>query len=909
MNRTHSRWALPAALACALLMVTQVLAGVFAPSARAADESAVDNYGACLAKEKKGDLLVLVDTSASLKSTDAAGARVKAGKYLLSQLADFADQADVELTVNVSGFANRYEPGGSWDALNPSSVDKALAKVDAFADRNTGEGTDYWLGLDGSRRDLATRAQQRPTKCQAILFFSDGTLDIDRAPDEADKPIDRPYDPENRLNSDQDRARAKERAAADMCRDGGLADQIRAGHVVILAVGLTPDEAGAQDFDLMKRVATGQGEAGPCGKIQKPPPGKFTLVSDIDDMLFEFDKYTNPGQEPRVQERKVCQGGVCPDGAHAFVLDDSITRIRILGQATIDQAQVFLVAPSGAEVELKQSQAPVKAELDGATLSYQWPSQRSFALTADRGSSKAWAGQWQVVFVDPKSDSPTGVSRTSLHLYGDLFPAWPKAEETEIRAGEPTEIILGLQRSDGTAVDPTTLLGKVSMDVSLVSDGLVKDLATGLTKDQITKPLKLDGEDLTPGSYSLRLRLNVTTADSKDGQGKAIPGTQLAPQVVDVPLEVLAPYGYPTVAESVNFGAADGEVNLSGTLSVNGPGCVWVGSQQPEILAGPEGVTELNVSSQHGRAEDCLRVEEGQTAELPVQLTSPQTGTGGLSGTFVARIAPLDAPDRAEDVEVEYRADLTRPLNTRNFVLTLILALILGPGIPLALLWLTKRANAKIPDRPLLYQEIPVQVQRDVQRDGGPLAFADGDLRQMAQIPSGGTRNLPLGGVELVAKTGASPFGEGSVQVSAPPRWVGTTEGVGASASLPLAVHNNWVLLHDPTGPADQAALLFLVAGEATPARREELLIDASRKAPDLLARIRAAAAEAGIAGPPAPPPGGGTPFGDGPGPAAPNPFGAPGDPNAFGGPGPFGGPPGSAPPSGGPTGGSPFGG
>ncbi|NLT31434.1 MAG: VWA domain-containing protein [Propionibacterium sp.] len=894
-----------AAVLLAVLLVGQVLAGVFLPRpAQAAEESAVDNYGACLASEKKGDLLVLVDTSASLQTTDAAGARVDAGKYLLTQLAEFAEQAEVELSVTVSGFANRYEPGsGRWDALNPSSVDKVLAEVDDFRQRNTGQGTDYWLGLDGSRRDLANRAEQRPTKCQAIIFFSDGTLDIDRAPDEADNPIDRPYDPDNPLGNDADRNRAREKAAADMCRDGGLADQVRASNIVILAVGLTPDEAGARDFDLMKRVATGQGDAGPCGSIQEPPPGKFTLVSDIDDLLFEFDKYTNPGQEPTVTERKVCQGGVCPDGAHAFVLDNSITKIRVLGQATIDRAQVFLIAPNGHEIELEHSPTPVATELDGVELSYQWPSERSFALTADHAAATTWSGQWQVVFVDPSAESPTGVSRTSLHLFGDLFPAWPGAADTEIRAGESAEITLGLQRSDGTAVDPTGLLGEVTLDVSLVTGGLAKELATGLTKDQIAQPLNLDGENLTPGSYSLRLRLNVTTAGTTDDEGNDVPGTQLAPQVVDVPVEVLAPYGYPGLAESVNFGSADGEVNLTGTLAVTGPGCVWVTSQQPDILTGPEGVTDVTIASDHAQAESCLRVEEGATAELPVRLTSTQVGTGGLSGTFTARIAPLDAPDQAQDVEVDYRADLTRPLNTRNFVLTLILALILGPGIPLALLWLTKRANAKIPDRPLLYQEIPVQIQRDVQRNGAPLAFVDGDLRQMAQIPAGGTRQLTLGGVELAAKTGASPFGEGRVEVNGTPRWVGTTRGAGSSASLPLAVHNNWVLLHDPTGPADQAALLFLVAGEATPARREELLIDANRKAPDLLTRIRAAAAEAGVTAPPGPPQGGGTPFGTAPGPAGPNPFGAPGPVN------PFGGPPQAGPPTGGQPGGSPFGG
>lgn len=62
-----------------------------------------------------------------------------------------------------------------------------------FANRNTGQGTDYWLGLDGARKDLAARQAQDPdrNRCQAIVFFTDGSLDIDRAPpDEQQHPID-----------------------------------------------------------------------------------------------------------------------------------------------------------------------------------------------------------------------------------------------------------------------------------------------------------------------------------------------------------------------------------------------------------------------------------------------------------------------------------------------------------------------------------------------------------------------------------------------------------------------------------------------------------------------------------------------------------------------------------------------
>lgn len=864
MTRVIRHWP-PLLLSLLLLAPVVLLSLVSVPRAAAVEESAVDNFGACLAGEKKGDILVLVDTSSSLQTTDAAGARVAAGKYLLTQLASFAEQAEVELSVMVSGFANRYEAGsGRWDPLNPSSIDRVLSEVDDFQTRNTGFGTDYWLGLDGARRDLAARAQQRPTECQAIVFFSDGALDIDRAPDEADNPIDRPYDPDNPLRNDTERSQARDRAAADMCRNGGLADQIRAQHIVLLAVGLTPDEAGARDFDLMRRVATGTGDAGECGAIQSPRPGEFALVADIDDLLFEFDKYSQPGREPVVYEGKVCQGQVCPDGAHSFVLDDSISKIRLLGQANIDGAQIFLVAPNGTDLEIQHSLSTTTADVDGVQVSYQWPSERSVALTAEHNGADNWAGQWQIVFVDPTSTSPDGVSRTSIHLFGDLFPAWPDAGTTELRAGESAEVTLGLVRSDGTAVDASALLGEVTLDASLVIGGQERDLAVGLTKDTIATPFTLNTSDIPPGNYTMRLRLNVTTAATQSPDGEAIPGTALAPQVVDVPVTVLMPLGYPEVGQVVNFGSAVGDLNLTAALPVTGPGCVWVIPQQATPQTGPESITTVQISADYNSAENCRVVGEGETSEVQVTLASEQSGTGGLTGTFTVHIAPVDALERSETVEVEYRADVTRPLNTRNFIMTLILAAILGPGIPLGLLWLTKRANAKIPDRPLLFQEIPIQVTSEVLRDGRPIALAEGDLRQMAQIPPGGARSLSLGAVELQARTGASPFGQGNVVVSAAPRWVGTVDGVGATSTMPLAVHNNWVLLHDPSGPPEQASVLLLVAGEAPPARRDELLADVARRAPAVLSQLRASAMEAGIASPP-PPPSGSNPFRGGP--------------------------------------------
>jgi hypothetical protein len=63
---------------------------------------------------------------------------------------------------------------------------------------------------------------------------------------------------------------------------------------------------------------------------------------------------------------------------------------------------------------------------------------------------------------------------------------------------------------------------------------------------------------------------------------------------------------------------------------------------------------------------------------------------------------------------------------------------------------------------------------------------------------------------------------------------------------LPLNVRNNWVLLHDPAGPADRAELLLLVGADTTRDRRTKLLQDAAARVPRVLASLRQQAEQHG---------------------------------------------------------------
>ncbi len=194
----------------------------------------------------------------------------------------------------------------------------------------------------------------------------------------------------------------------------------------------------------------------------------------------------------------------------------------------------------------------------------------------------------------------------------------------------------------------------------------------------------------------------------------------------------------------MDFGRVEGSSDLVGTatLGITGPGCVWLpDGTAADIQTGPEGLGQVGITSEASADGNCVTVADGQRGEIAFRLTAEQGGNGTLAGNLPVTVSPLDKPDRAAVVQVPFTADLQKPLQTRNFVLTLIAALLLGPGIPLLLLWLFKLATARIPGEPLSALEIPVVVRDgEVYRDGLPLALRDTDFRDLVTLKTGGSR-------------------------------------------------------------------------------------------------------------------------------------------------------------------------
>lgn len=887
-----------AALAAVLITLAAGITTI--PTADAADTTAVARFGACLKAQKAGDMLLMIDESGSLQDSDPDGNRIKAAQYLVQQLSDFAADTGVALDVAIAGFSDSYHVELGWTELNSSSVPTVNAGLDAFASRNTGQDTDYWLALDGARQTFEDApAPPEGTKCQALAWFTDGKLDFSQRADAS-----KPYAPEANLDSPEGVQATIAAAQESICRERGLADQLRSSGIITFGIGLTPSPEQVADFDLMKAIVTGDpaGSVTSCGAITDPIPGEFYLAQNIDDLLFAFDALSTPGVPATQIDTGACATVVCDEAKHIFVLDRSVKTVSVLAAADREGLVPYVVSPDGTQVALDGG--PATRDVGGVTIDFRPQSDKAVSFKMTGSTAPQWQGVWALVFVDPAGDASAS-TRSSIHITGDLVPTWPDEDSTTLHSGTTdSQITFAVQDSAGQPFDPAGLLGQASLTATLLDVTGTEHPIADLSKEQIVTPQTLNLADVPPGAATLQLALNITTADAVQPNGTVVPGTVLSPARIDLPVTIDPPIGYPTVGELIDFGELEGVGTLTAALALSGDGCVWLPDDADTTLAAsPDGVDTVALTSTANSADTCVKPADGP---LPVSLTVDQEGNGTVNGSTTVMVGPDDASADPVAVEVKFTASLIKPLNVAAFSWAFAIALIAGIGLPLLLLYLAKFATSKIPARALRAQQIPVRVNgTSVLRDGQEFQLADGDLVAMVPGLDRSTRQIQVDGITLKAHTGLSPFGTGFVVATAPGR--AGAGGVGAAmhgktpdAKLPLAVHNTWFVLHDPVGPPEIATVVLLASGDAGLPMLKKLVAEINANLPRVLSTLRARSAPA-PSGPQAPAP-------------PPNPF-APSDPyastapptNPFSpNPGGYGPPPGNTPYN--PPGNNPFG-
>ena len=824
-------WSVLAALAAVMAGLTFTATPATAAPAGAAGQ-AVQRLGGCLSSGGQGRILLVLDTSASLADTDPDAGRVQAAQYLVKQLASQVDRKDISLDIAVAGFADSFKVYRPWTALDRASEADVSATVEGFRERDSGFETDYWAAASGARQYLADGATGEQRTCQAWVWFSDGLYDLDKrdTADERDEyGVTKMYGPDVELTSDDAVARVESAGREDLCRPGGVADQLRVQGVTTFAVGLS--SAGVDDYSLMEGLATGSKvDNKACGRTNGPARGTFVEVGNIEDLFFALDAVTDP---PIVQQTKLCQGQVCPEGTHQFVLDASISSVHILAGTDVSGYRVELIPPTqGQRIVLNPGDPSMDKAFSDFDVRTEWTSDKQVQIDLRQTAVPGWVGQWRLAFIDPQRRGQ-GTAKSNVHLYGDVRPGWLDADAAQLTVGESPSIQLGLVRgADDEPLDVTELRSSVVLDASLeYADGASLPLASGLTKAELTKPINVALADAQPGPAVVHLTLQLTTAPVKVAGGQTIAGTQLEPESMDYPVTVSPPPHFPVVPSTVSFGETQEEGDLSASLPVTGDGCVWL--QDSEALTAPEKVSTA-VSSSARSEGTCV------SGSLPLVLSVDGVGTGLASG----QLTLMTQSDRADvapiPVTVTYELEMKRPRNNEVFIPLLIAITAGGILLPILLLYIMKWWTARIPGSALSIGGARGQVDQGssflasatITEQGMRAMTLVGTDRRSVQL-NGQSRLRTKVGLGLTEPGWTLVEGQYSASSATP-----STDRKGRRGRLPLAVQDSWVALLDTANPhTGPVEVVFLVS--PTSGRLPELLEDARARLPEVVSRLR----------------------------------------------------------------------
>lgn len=803
------------------LLLALLLPAIFhsTGAAVAAARAPLQDFGACVAGGGDARVLLLLDTSASLGTTDPGAGRVDAARHLTDQLGEFARATKAPLNIAVAGFADDFDVALDWTALNSSGERKITKAVDSFRAKDKGWETDYWRALQGARSYLSDGAG--PQDCKALVWLTDGMYDLDVRDSKQERDdfgTTKPYAPGLELTSAKSADKAERLGSTDLCRVGGVADALRTDGITTVAIALR-EKGGAADYSLMSGVATrAKVDEQACGARQ--PMGSFVLAEDVGDLFFAFDALADPENLPTERTSKLCQGDICPEGTHGFVTDQTIRSASVLGGASVPGFEAVFVAPGGDRHTLRAGET-LKVDHPGYSLRASWRAADVFSAKIVRGEASSWAGDWGVVFVDP-ARSGRGTARSNIRLTSDLSPVW--AGQDELVAGDRTGLDLGLALSDGTRVKPADIRGDVRVDVALDRGDSRTVLAEGLDARQLGSAVEVDLTGEGPGEGRLLMEMSLTTA-SAGGKGTVLP-----PRSVSYPVTIQAPGKYPRLPSAVDFGRSDSPDPAEATVTWKGGGCVWLESSDVELL--PASVTGAKLSSDANSEANCVNDEFGLT------LTPAGAGEGLLSGTAMLRALPGSGTGEAVELPLRFRYEMERPANEPLRWAVATLVMLAGLVIPGAVLAGVKWRGATLADDGLAITALRGRVDDELSFLSAASIVRN---EQLLLHETMGRRNLGLSD-RLQLRTHAYPFlfAKAPAVVGANPQSAGKKPYCVTSNgdTLPLATQGHWVAVLDPDTPhrGDVEVLLLLpLSGVGA----EELLAQARAEVPQAVARLR----------------------------------------------------------------------
>ena len=687
-------------------------AGIFAPSVAQADErgeGAFAELAACARSESTTNVNIffLIDSSGSLSkpvngkpASDPLDVRADILSQTIEQLSALNDQKTVNFALDTFDITS---PGGGgsykgydWTEATTGNVAKASSWVkEKIPGYDGGRATNWLEGLKRATKQLAAAPNSNGEVCQAIIWFTDGGLDVDNVASDMSK---------------------ESSAIRELCgveptngngSTSGIIESLRADGVNLIGVLLTPEKGKefgkGPGFDGLVSyfgpIVTGEGDVDgrdfkgargqgfQCGRVPVPASyasGEVLVADDPDALARQFIEMI---------EQIVVGAPIDVEEDNSFFVDKGVSDISIV----IPAAEWDILRPNNLSKIVSSSRE------NGFRVS------NVGKISVVRFENKdGFEGQWRV--------NLGGSGRISVFMQSGLRIKLDPAVKIEVGKG--------IQTINGTILDAKGKPANLSVYTSVKMRVIALD-ESGMDRRSEPRELNVNLKDATwsgpfepfSGGATSKMRITIF-ANTPNLELPPVPQNFNPPLIVPdeyakvdspkIPLSDLVFSKSPAIGEVVLLGAK------VGTSAVK--------FAKPEIVGDFQGRSSADfdfklLNRKTGEAiafDQWVNLEENERVAIEVQVDSALKGDGAVSFNLPVQVRSSSG---GEVIDSLVKASFNEITPQRGKGLLVALFMFLGTALPLLLMQLVnyffsrfKLKGARVATVPVVISVTPTSV-------------------------------------------------------------------------------------------------------------------------------------------------------------------------------------------------------
>jgi len=656
---------------------------ILAPSVAQADtrgEGAFAELAACARSESTTDVNIffLIDSSASLRkevngkpASDPEDVRAEILSQTIEQLSDLNDQKRVNFALDSF---DKTSPGGGgdykgydWTEATAENVAKASTWVkEKIPTYDDGSATNWLEGLKRATKQLSAAPNSNGEVCQAIIWFTDGGLDVDNVPS----------------NKSPESSAIRELCGVEPTDEqgsaSGIIESLRADGVNLIGVLLTPEKGKnfdrAPGFDGLVSyfgpIVTGDGNVDgrdfkgargqnfQCGRFPVPAShasGEVLVADDPDALARQFIEMI---------EQIVVGAPIDVEEDNSFYLDKGVSDISIV----IPTAEWDILRPNN--------------------LSRIAPS------SIEKGFRVSNVGKISVVRFENK-DGFEGQWRVNLGDRGRISVFMQSGLRIKLDQAVKIEVGKGIQTINGTILDAKGKPADLSVYTSVKMRVIALD-ESGMDRRSEPRDLNVNLQNATwsgpfepfSGGATSKMRITIF-ANTPNLELPPVPQNFNPPLIVP---DEYAKVGSPKILLSdlvFSKNPAIGEVILIGANK----GTSAVKFAKPEIVgdflartAEEFDFTLINRKTNEAIAFDqWVNLDEKERVAVEVRVDSSQDGDGEVSFNLPVQVRSSSG---GEVIDSLVKASFTQTTPTVGLPFLIALFMFLGITLPLVLMQL-----------------------------------------------------------------------------------------------------------------------------------------------------------------------------------------------------------------------------